>query len=97
LLIDEDSVTQELGVNKFYMPPHIHPDGMNEGESAAEETTKNDALIDHSLTTDRVTVATSNKRRSYITLVILLAVNLLNYADRYTIAGAFSFIFFIYF
>ncbi len=74
------------------MPPHIRPECAIESESVesvTEAITHNDTLVDDNAKTEHITITTSNRRRAYITLAILLAVNLLNYADRYTVAGAF--------
>ncbi len=62
--------------------------------TAQEEATQHNAYVDENSTDDQTSIVqqSSNKRRSYITLAILLAINLLNYADRFTIAGAFLFI-----
>jgi MFS family permease len=74
------------------MPPTILPQSVSVsgyGTSQEEATQHNNALTDGSSMNDSLIQPSSNTRRSYITLAILLGINLLNYADRYTIAGVF--------
>lgn len=65
----------------------------------SSETTLSTAQSSASLISNQNKNLHLNKKSSYITLIIMFTLNLINYSDRFTIAGRYFFInnFLIYF
>lgn len=68
----------------------ISPDREDGQEDGVNNSVSNTSASDSCKTTDEKGAPIIGKRKAYITVATLLFINLLNYMDRFTIAGKHS-------
>ena len=79
--IDDTFQLDAMPVDISDTEPIVQNNPINEDDRTSNVTTTPEPIIQSGTTSD------ISKGRAYVTVAILLTINLLNYMDRYTVAG----------